>query len=159
MCHGYGQTQCVRCEGKGKLAEEDVFTWSRSARLWQNTDDLEDLPRLAIQQRTEPVCSAMINPYDGHWHSVTPLAELLQAAIDDADSHTRLKAAELSIHSVPITEVDYQINEKLHRLYIIGYDNHIVGNWTLLNAERVALAFIGGALLIAAVVWGVLVLV
>jgi serine/threonine protein kinase len=159
ICHGYGKVQCERCEGKGKLAEEDVFTWSRSARLWQNTDDLEDLPRLAIKQRTEPVCSAMINPYDGHWHSVAPLAELLHAAIDDADSHTRLKAAELSIHSVPITEVDYQINEKPHRLYILGHDNHIVGNWTLLNFERVVLAVIGVALLIGAIVWGVLMLI
>ncbi len=158
-CRGYGKLQCPICGGSGRLVEEYVFTWSRTARLWQNSDELEDLPRLAIQRRTESICTAMINPYDGYWYSVAALSELLQAAIDDADPNTRLKAAELSIRSVPITEVEYQLDEKPHCLYIIGFDNYdIVGNWVLLHPERVALAVIGVLILLALVAWAVVAL-
>lgn len=155
-CRSYGKQQCPTCKGTGNLVEEACFTWSRQARLWQNTDDLEDLPRLVLEQRAETICRAPINPYEGHWHSVAPLDDLLQASIDAIpDTNTRLIAAELQIRGVPVTEVDYQLHDQAQRLYLIGYDNEVIGGWELFNLERIALAAIGAVMLIGLVIWGI----
>ncbi|MCG8348053.1 MAG: protein kinase [Chloroflexales bacterium] len=151
-CRGYGKQKCSRCEGNGNLVEEQVFTWSRRARLWQNSDDLEGLPSLALQQRAEAIYTAPIDPYAGRWHSVAPLSELLRAAIAEVGDQTRLIAAELSIRAAPITEIDYQLNEKPHRLFIVGHDNEVIGDWTLLNMERIALFVVGAALILVVVI-------
>jgi hypothetical protein len=156
-CRGYGKQPCTTCEGNGNQVEEAVFTWSRRARLWHNTDDIEGLPELALTRRAEVVCKAEIDPYEGYWHSVAPLDELLQAAIKgaaDADADTRLIAAELQIQGVPITEVDYQLNDKPQRLYIIGFDMMVVGSWSLLNPERLALLGIALLTVLGLAIWG-----
>jgi hypothetical protein len=155
-CRGYGKLKCPTCEGNGNLAEEAVFSWSRRARTWQNTDDVEDLPQLALQQRATLVCTTEINPYKGVWHSVAPLDELLRAAVADVqhDGDTRLIAAQLEIRGVPITEVDYQLHGKSGRLYLIGHDSELVGDWSLYNPERIALIAIGLVVLLVLLVGG-----
>jgi predicted RNA-binding Zn-ribbon protein involved in translation (DUF1610 family) len=158
-CHGYGKLRCSTCDGMGNLVEEEVFIWSRRARLWQNTDDIEGLPRLALDQRARPVCSTFIDPYEGYWHSVAPLDELLQAAIDEVqDANTRIIAAELQISGVPITEIDYHLDNKAQRLYLVGHDSLIIGDWALLNSERIALVIISSVLLFALLLFVVMVL-
>ncbi len=141
-CHGYGKQNCSRCAGMGNIVEEQVFTCSRRARLWENTDDLEGLPILALQKRKEQVYSVAVNPYEGYWHSIAPLAELLRAAIADVANDTRLIAADLRIKGTPITELEYKLNDKSHRLYFVGFDNELIGDWSLINPERVALVTI-----------------
>ncbi len=158
-CRGQGKQKCATCEGMGNLVEEQIFSWSRRATMWQNTDDIEGLPRLALEKRAETVCCAPIDPYDGHWHSVAPLDELLQAAIASIqDANTRIVAAELHIRGVPITEVDFQLNDKSQRLYLTGFENEVVGNWALYNPERLALLLIGIIALLVLVAAGVAVL-
>jgi serine/threonine protein kinase len=139
-CRGYGKQQCPKCKGSGNLIEEQVFTWSRSAKLFENTDDIEDLPRLAIKKRLEPVFSGPINPYEGRWHSIAPLAELLRAAIPEGADDTRMLTSELKIQGATITEMDYLLDEKPQRLYLVGFDNELIGDWALLNPERLVLA-------------------
>ncbi|NTW02110.1 MAG: protein kinase [Oscillochloris sp.] len=92
-CHGYGKSKCPTCTGMGNIVEEQVFTYARRFKEWHNTDDIEDLPQLAIKKRLEPVFSASITPYEGRWHSVAPLADLLRASIAEAGADTRLVAA------------------------------------------------------------------
>jgi serine/threonine protein kinase len=159
-CRGYGKLKCPTCEGNGNLVEEAVFTWSRRARNWQNTDDIEDLPQLALQQRATLVCTTEINPYKGVWHSVAPLDELLRAAVADVqhDGDTRLAAAKLEIRGVPITEVDYQLSGKSGRLYLIGHDSELVGDWSLYNPERIALVALGVVVALVLLVVGAVVL-
>jgi serine/threonine protein kinase len=158
-CRGCGKLTCAACQGTGSLVQEDIFTWSRRALLWENTDDIEGLPRLALNARTEPVCSAPIDPYKGHWHSVAPLDALLQSAIASVeDANTHIIAAELQIRGVPITEVDYLLNDTSQRLYLIGFADEVVGNWGLFNPERIALAAIALLILLALLVAGVLLL-
>lgn len=148
-CHGYGKLRCDTCDGAGNLVEEAVFTWARRARIWHNTDDIEDLPRRALQERARPICSVPINPYAGHWHSVAPLNELLQAAIRDVQGNDmRIIAADLQLSGVPMTEVDYRLNGKAEHLYIIDFDYEIVGNWALFNLERMGLVAMGVLLLV-----------
>jgi serine/threonine protein kinase len=139
-CRGYGTRSCPRCEGSGNLVEEQIFTWSRRGKLWQNTDDIDDLPVLAIQQKAEQLLTMAINPYEARWHSVAPLAELLRTAIAEVGDETRLVAAELSLKGTPVTEVDYQLNDKSGQLAIVGFDNEVIGDWSLLNPERIGLA-------------------
>lgn len=158
-CRGYGKQTCKTCEGSGSMVEEQVFTWSRRDKLWQNTDDIEGLPTLALSKRAEPVYNGPIDPFEGRWHSVAPLTELLRAAINDGSGDMRVAAAELSIRGVPITEVDYQLNDQPRRLSFIGHDNELIGDWTLLNKERIALALLGGVALLALLVAALLFLV
>jgi len=126
--------------------------------LWKNTDDLEGLPQLALQQRSEQVYHAPINPYEGRWHSVAPLAELLREAIASAGNDSRILSAELHIRGVPMTEIDYRLNEqaKPQRLYLVGFDNQVVGTWALLNPERIVLIVV--SLVLVLVIVGVVVL-
>lgn len=145
-CRGYGKQQCAKCQATGNLVEEQVFTWSRRARLFENTDDIDDLPQLAIKRRLEPVFAGPINPFEGRWHSVAPLAELLRTAIAEADPDARLNAAELKIQGATITEMDFLLDEKPQRLYLVGFDNELIGDWSLLNPERLLVAALVAAL-------------
>ncbi|MBX0328184.1 protein kinase [Oscillochloris sp. ZM17-4] len=147
-CRGYGKAKCQNCAGTGNIVEEQVFTYARRAKAWSNSDDIEDLPQLAIKERLEPVFSAPITPYEGRWHSVSPLAELLRASIAEAGEDTRLASAELKIQGATITEMDFLLDEKPQRLYFVGFDNELIGDWSLLNPERMALAALAAALLL-----------
>jgi serine/threonine protein kinase len=158
-CQGYGKQKCLVCEGAGNLVEEQIFSWSRRAKVFENTDDMEDLPQLAIKRRLEPVFGETINPYEGRWHSVAPLAELLRAAIAEAGDDTRLLAAELKIQGATITEMDFLLDEKPQRVYLLGFDSELIGDWSLLNLERLAVAALGGAIAAALVVAIVLALI
>jgi eukaryotic-like serine/threonine-protein kinase len=151
-CRGYGKQECPKCKGSGNLVEESVFSWSRRAKVFENTDDIEDLPQLALKKRLEPVFSGPINPYEGRWHSVAPLAELLRAAIAEAGDHTRMLTSELKIQGATITEMDYALDEKSQRLYVVGFDNELIGDWALLNPERLVLAGVAAVLAILALV-------
>lgn len=151
-CRGYGKNKCQTCNATGNIVEEQVFSYSRRAKEWHNSDDIEDLPQLAIKKRLEPVFSAPINPYEGRWHSVAPLAELLRASITEAGADTRLVNAELKIQGATITEMDFLLDEKPQRLYFVGFDNELIGDWSLLNPERLVLAGVSVVLLIIAIV-------
>jgi eukaryotic-like serine/threonine-protein kinase len=142
-CHGSTKQQCPRCSGAGNLVEEQVFRWSRWVKIFENSDDIEDLPGLALQKRRKEVFSGPIDPYEGRWHSVAPLAELLRAVIKEAGDDTRIVAAELKIEGVPITEMDFLLDEKAHRLYLVGADKELIGDWSMLNPERIILAVVG----------------
>lgn len=150
-CRGYGKQECPKCKGSGNLVEESMFTWSRRAKVFENTDDIDDLPQLALKKRLEPVFSGPINPYEGRWHSVAPLAELLRAAIAQAGDDTRMLTSELKIQGATITEMDYLLDEKTQRLYVVGFDNELVGDWALLNPERLVLAAVAAVLSLLAV--------
>jgi serine/threonine protein kinase len=150
-CRGYGKQQCPRCKGSGNLVEELAFTWSRRAKVFENTDDIDDLPQLALKKRLEPVFSGPINPYEGRWHSVAPLAELLRAAIAEAGDETRMLTSELKIQGATITEMDFMLDEKNQRLYLVGFDNELTGDWSLLNPERLVLAGVVALLAVLAI--------
>jgi len=149
-CRGNGKSACLSCNGTGNIVEEYVFTYARRVEVWRGTDDIEDLPQLAIKKRLEPVFSSQITPYEGRWHSVAPLAELLRASIAEAGEDTRLGSAELKICGATITEMDFLLDEKSQRLYFVGFDNELIGDWSLLNPERIALAALAGVLLLIA---------
>ncbi|WP_129631409.1 protein kinase domain-containing protein [Candidatus Oscillochloris fontis] len=139
-CRGYPNQKCPACEGTGNQAKEQVFTYARRAKEWQNSDDIEDLPQLAVKKRIESVYSARIDPYAGQWYSVAPLADMLKKAVEDAGDDTRLIAAELKIRGTTITEMDFLLEEKPQRIYLVGFDNELFGDWSLFNPERMALA-------------------
>jgi serine/threonine protein kinase len=154
-CHGYRYLPCPVCEEKGSLVEELFFSFARHVVSGTNTDDIEGLPMKPLLQRQfEPVYQGSINPYEGRWHSVAPLANLLRkaiAAVEDED--TRVIAAELTIHGVPMTEVDYRLSEtgNPHRLYFVGFKNEMVGRWNMLNYERLILTLVGLVVVLVAV--------
>lgn len=158
-CRGYRQRPCPICEEKGNLVEVQIFQWSRAAYAWKNTDDLEGLPKRMLHKKLEPVYSAPITMYDDRWYSVAPLAELLRETVVGAGNDTRILTAELHIKGVPITEVDYQLQEDApsSRLYIVGFDQDIVGGWALLNPERLIL--VGVVVILVLVIVGVVVAV
>lgn len=155
-CRGYGKQRCIKCAGTGNLVEEHYFKWSRRARLWQNTDDLEGLPAPLVERCAEQVYHASINVYEGRWHSIAPLSELLRAAIADVGADTRLIAAELTIRGTPVTEMDYMLNDQRHHLNLIGFQHELGSDWSLYNAERMGLVALGVIFLIATIILVVL---
>jgi Serine/threonine protein kinase len=153
VCHGYSNQTCPTCEGVGKVTEEQVFVWSRRHKLWENTDDMTDLPEKALLKRAEPVFSSEIDLFEGRWQSVAPLAELLKAAVDEADEHTRITHAELSISGATLTELDFVLNDKPGRLLLVGHENEVLGDWSLYNFERIALVALGALFVVIVLIW------
>jgi serine/threonine protein kinase len=151
-CRGYAKVACARCGGAGNMVEEQVFSWSRRAKIWKSTDDYDDLPQLAIQRRLEPLYEARIEPHEGRWHSVGPIATILRTAVAEATDQSHIIAAELKISGAPITEIDYSLDEQAKRLHIIGFDNELIGSWALHNPERMALAAVGALVALVIVI-------
>ncbi len=156
-CRTYGRVRCERCAGNGNLIEEATFIWSRRAMEFLNhDDDAEDdlLQPLVLQEHLIDVCSTPINVYGGHWHSVPPLDAMLRQAVSEIkDEQTRLIAAELTIKATPVTEVNYKLNDKDDTLYLIGMEHAVLGSWSLLNPERIALVVVGVLLVLGLLIW------
>jgi serine/threonine protein kinase len=122
-CRGYRTQPCPRCQGSGQLLEEQVFSWSRLAKQYNNSDDLAGLPEKVLLSHSAAVFEGAIQPWDAHWHSVEPLRELLAEVVNEArarPTETRVIAAELAIRGVPVTEVEYTLNDKAQRLLLVG---------------------------------------
>ncbi|PDV98574.1 protein kinase domain-containing protein [Candidatus Chloroploca asiatica] len=150
QCKGYGKIACPTCDGHGKMTETQVFLWSREFRVWEETDDIEDLPPVALKTEREPVFAGTIDLFQGNWQSVAPLAALIDAASQYGDQDTRIVSSELNVHGVMITEIDGLLEEKPQRLYLIGEQNQTIGDWTLLNPERLILTTVFGLLALLA---------
>lgn len=138
-CHGYGERECQRCQGHGQLLEEAIFTWSRFGKFHRNEDDLSGLHQPTVEQLAKSVFSERIDPYDGRWYQVEPLKELLEEALKTGSEDARMLTAELTIRGVPVTEVDYRLREKSHTLTLLGFENTIRGDLTLIDIERAVL--------------------
>jgi len=151
-CEGTAQLVCERCEGQGNLLQTGVFTFSRSARLWQNTDELEGLPRRALEERSEPVFGGSIDLHDPAWHAVQPLHELIGEAAKQLGDETRAVAVELTIRGTPVTEVDYTFRDKPRTLAVIGFDDKIRGDLSLWDSERLLIGALAVLLALAVAV-------
>lgn len=151
-CRGYGKQQCGRCEGTGQLLEEKVFTWSRRGMQHSNEDDLSGLHRPTVLTQLQTVFQGKIDPYEPRWNQVAPLQELLETAVQAAGPDGRIIATELQIRGVAITEVDYQVKNKPHTLALIGFNNEVRGDSTLLDIERIILYGLLGLVALAAIV-------
>ncbi len=152
-CGGEGHSVCDECDGAGRLLEQGVFEFSRRGRLWQNTDDIEGLPQKVLEQRSEPIFSGEIDTDDPVWQTVPALQELLAEATADADEDdTRIVVCDLIIRGVPVTEVDYTYRDKPHTLAIVGFDEQVEGDITLVDTQRIALWVVTALCLILAAV-------
>ena len=139
-CGGSGLCTCERCDGLGGLMEQQVFTFSRRGRLWQNTDDLEGLPVRAIESRAEQVYQGEIDIHDPVWYAVQPMRDLFEEATKAEQDDTRILVAELTIRGTPLTEVDYIFRNKPRTLAIIGFDQNVRGDLSLFDTERMLFA-------------------
>jgi hypothetical protein len=151
-CGGSGLCMCERCDGLGGLLEQQVFTFSRRGRLWQNTDDLEGLPVRPIAGRAEQVFRGEIDVHDPVWYAVQPLHDLLEEATKAEQEDTRILVAELTIRGTPLTEVDYTFREKSRTLALIGFDQNIRGDLSLFDTERILFAALLAVIAVLAVV-------
>jgi eukaryotic-like serine/threonine-protein kinase len=147
-CSGAARVSCDRCDGAGGLVEQKVFIFSRRGRLWQNTDDLEGLPQRAIQSRSEQVFVDAVDAHDPVWHAVQPLHELFEEATKVEQDDTRIVAAELTIRATPVTEVDYLYRNKPRTLAVLGFDQTVRGDLSLLDTERILIATFGVVILV-----------
>ncbi len=138
-CGGEGHSVCDDCDGAGRLLEQAVFQFSRRGRLWQNTDDIEGLPHKVLEQRSEGVFQGEIDPDDQIWTTVPALQELLAEVTAEADDDTRIVVCDLTIRGVPVTEVDYTYRDKPHTLAIVGFDEQVEGDLTLIDTQRILL--------------------
>ena len=149
-CAGAAVLPCERCDATGGLLEQKMFLASRRGRLWQNTDDLEGLPQRTIEQRSEEVFLGAVDVHDPIWHAVQPLHELFEEATKLERDDTRIIESELTIRAAPVTEVDYTLRNKPRTLAVIGFDQGIKGDLSLLDTER--LLFVAAAVVIVVLV-------
>jgi hypothetical protein len=107
-----------------------------------------------LEQRSEPIFSGEIDTDDPVWQTVPALQELLAEATADADEDdTRIVVCDLIIRGVPVTEVDYTYRDKPHTLAIVGFDEQVEGDMTLVDTQRIMLwAVTALCLILAAVV-------
>lgn len=155
-CHGYGKRPCPRCDGHGQLQEESSFTISRFGKIHTNEDDISGLHRLTIETLAKPVFEGRIDPYEPQWNQVAPLKELLEGASQAGGKDARILAADLIIKGVPITEVDYRYQEKPHTLALLGFENAIRGDSSLIDRERLLLYGLIGILVIILIVFALM---
>jgi hypothetical protein len=47
--------------------------------------------------------------------------------------------------------MDFMLDEKNQRLYLVGFDNELTGDWSLLNPERLVLAGVVALLAVLAI--------
>ena len=139
-CGGAALRTCERCDGTGGLMEQQVFTFSRQGRLWQNTDDLEGLPHRTIESRSTHVFNGEIDVHDPVWYAVQPLQDLFEEATKLEQDDTRIVAADLLIRATPVTEVDYTFRDHPRTLAVIGFDDNVRGDLSLLDTERIMVA-------------------
>ena len=151
-CGGAALIACDRCDGTGGLMEQKVFLFSRRGRLWQNTDDLEGLPQRIIEGRSVPVFRSDVDVHDPVWHAVQPLHELFAEAAKIEQDDTRIVATELTIRGTPVTEVDYTLRGKARTLAVIGFDDNVRGDLSLLDTERIMLAALVTVIIVLTIV-------
>lgn len=146
-CRGYGRQPCKRCEGKGHVLREKIFTWSRSTKIHHNEDDISGLHKLTLETQAQQVLQTRIDPYESRWYQIAPLKELLEVAINAGGANSRLINTELTIRGVPVTEVDFRHHNRPHSLALIGFKDELRGDSLLLDIERIAL-YVAIALLV-----------
>jgi eukaryotic-like serine/threonine-protein kinase len=149
-CKGAATLPCERCEATGGVMEYQVFQFSRRGRLWQNMDDMEGLPHRVIEKRAEQVFSGEIDVHDPIWHAVQPLHDLFQEAVGVEQDDTRIVISELQIRATPVTEVDYTFRDMPRTLAIIGFDDNVRGDLSLVDTERVLVAALIAVVLVLA---------
>lgn len=151
-CAGAAVKTCERCEGTGGLLEHHVFAYSRRGRLWQNMDDMAGLPQRTIEARSEPVFNGEIDMHDPNWHAVQPLHDLFAEATKAEQDDTRIIVSELQIRATPVSEVDYTFRNTSRTLAIIGFDENVRGDLSLLDTERVMVAALLAVVVVLALV-------
>jgi eukaryotic-like serine/threonine-protein kinase len=152
-CNGSGELPCPACNGNGTVSEEQLFRFTRRVETLQAGDDLSDLPRAVVQRLMTEVYREPIDLYESRWQSVEPIADLLKRAIAAAGNDTRLMRAELLISGTTLTEVDYQLENRAHRLQFVGDENLLVGGWALYNMERLTLVIVVLAVAVPLLIW------
>jgi serine/threonine protein kinase len=152
-CNGSGTVACPACRGNGTVSEEQLFRFARRVETLQAGDDLSDLPKAVVQRLMTEVYREPIDLYESRWQSVEPIADLLKRAIAAAGNETRLMRAELVISGTTLTEVDYRLENRAHRLQFVGDDNLLVGGWALYNMERLTLVIVLIAVAVPLLIW------
>ncbi|MBU6335907.1 MAG: protein kinase [Chloroflexi bacterium] len=155
-CGGSGQLTCTACEGHGSQIEEVVFLWSRRAVRHQAADETPGPPQHSMHAQDVVMFAGPIELRDPRWLQIAPLRGLVEQAMRAAEADERPLAAHLEVRGVPVTEVNYVRNQHRGTMWLVGFDNRVVGDRWVYDWERAALY---GAVLALVVVLVALVLV
>lgn len=155
-CGGKRQVKCHGCDGVGKILEAQIFEWERVTKRFFNEDDMTGLPLRTLNDQAQFVCQKDVDIRDPRWRRVRPLRELIDAVLRETDDQVRLLAAELIIKATPVTEVEYEFNNRHHSLSIVGFHNKVRGDWSLYDIGKIvrysAVTFVVLALVVTIIV-------
>lgn len=114
------------------------------------------LPLRTLNDQAQFVCQKDVDIRDPRWRRVRPLRELIDAVLRETDDQVRLLAAELIIKATPVTEVEYEFNNRHHSLSIVGFHNKVRGDWSLYDIGKIvrysAVTFVVLALVVTMIV-------
>lgn len=170
-CEGRGGTRCDYCEGTGRMVQRKAFRWMRTARIFEDYDDLSTVDERWLfrsctahdiyHERYVGSAQSESPAFAPEWSEVSGIQDMLDAAQQATSENARIILSELRIRMIPVTDIVFDLGDgkgehhPLYHLSIWGFENIIPPDWRLLNWERVVFFWSLTFFLLLVVVMGV----
>ncbi|MFN3373471.1 MAG: protein kinase domain-containing protein, partial [Chloroflexus sp.] len=142
QCNGRGLLPCKRCASFGRVVQRKLIEWSRRIVRDEAQNDLPDVDETWLRR----TCKAelvykhrVIGQIPPEWLQITEVKAMIDRRRQALDNDSRIVMAELQIHFIPLTEIEFDLGrqEQSYRLAIYGFENLIPPDWRLLHWERI----------------------
>jgi hypothetical protein len=171
-CAGGGGLTCERCDGVGRLVQQQAFRWQRTPAEFSTRDDLLDIDEdwlyrhCEVQEiyREQATGNVHINQpaLRLEWRHIPPLRALLEQAQGATSETSRIVFSEVTVSFAPVSDVLFDLGQQdrktgepvLYRLLIYGFENIIPPDWRFLNWERVIYLVTLGFLMVVVLMFG-----
>ncbi len=142
QCKGRGQIPCTRCASSGRLVQRKLIEWSRQPARRESHNDLPDVDESWLRRtcKAELVYQRrVIGRLPSEWLQITEVKTMIEAQQQALNQDMRIVMAELRIHVIPLTEIEFDLGqqEQIYRLAIYGFENLIPPDWRFLHWERI----------------------
>ncbi|WP_322487657.1 protein kinase domain-containing protein [Chloroflexus sp.] len=142
QCNGRGSIPCKRCASFGRIVQRKLIEWSRRVVRDEAQNDLPDVDETWLRR----TCKAelvykhrVVGQIPPEWLQITEVKAMIDRQRQALDNDSRIVMAELQIHFIPLTEIEFDLGrqEQSYRLAIYGFENLIPPDWRLLHWERI----------------------
>lgn len=141
QCNGRGSLPCKRCASFGRVVQRKLIEWSRRVVRDEAQNDLPEVDEAWLRR----TCKAelvykhrVIGHIPPEWLKITEVKAMIDRQRQALDNDSRIVMAELQIHFIPLTEIEFDLGrQQSYRLAIYGFENLIPPDWRLLHWERI----------------------
>lgn len=142
QCNGRGLLPCKRCASFGRVVQRKLIEWSRWVVRDEAQNDLPDVDESWLRRacKAELVYKKrIVGPIPPAWLQITEVKAMIERHQQALDNDSRIVMAELQIHFIPLTEIEFDLGkpQQSYRLAIYGFENLIPADWRFLHWERI----------------------